>query len=217
MKRLALLVLLLAVSSVFAQTAEKKETAAAFAAKVSIVGKIEVKTIPAMTAATVMEKATAFAPKEGYKEGMAGAEQAWTAMLPAGYETLGAWMKSGGTPTGPSFAIYYEDPEKTPAKDLTVKVGFPTVKGAKGTELVKVEDMPEQQAAVVKFTGPYEASMEIYVNLYKWIGENGYEVAGPLCEFYVKGPGDKVQPAEYLTEIHVPVKKAVEEKKDQKK
>jgi effector-binding domain-containing protein len=218
MKRLVALVLLLSVTTLFAQTAEKKEMPAPAKAKSVVVGEITVKTIPAMTAATVMEKAADFAPKEGYKAGMEGAGQAFAAMPTDGFKKLGDWIKGGGMPTGPAFGTYYEDPSKTPAKDLTAKFGFPTMKDSKGNDIVKIEQIPETQAAVVQFSGPYEGSGEVYGALMKWIPEHGFQYAGPPTEVYLKGVHDKVPPAEYLTEIRFPVTKieapkAADEKK----
>jgi effector-binding domain-containing protein len=217
MKRLVALVLLLSVTTLFAQTGEKKEMPAAPMAKTAMKGEIAVKTISAMTAATVLEKASDYMPKEGYKEGMEGAEQAWMKMVPDGFEKLGAWMKAGGVPTGPAFAIYYEDPSKTPAKDLTCTVGFPVAKDAKGNDNVKVEEIPGGDMAAVQFTGPYEGSGEIYDALMKWIPEHGYRFDGPPREIYLKSEHDKVPPAEFLTEVQFPVKKAEAPKTDEGK
>ncbi|HEY3293842.1 MAG TPA: GyrI-like domain-containing protein [bacterium] len=209
MRRLLVgVVLLLSAAMVLAQTGEKKAMPAAPKAKTAMVGEISVKTIPAMTAVTVMEKATDHAPKDGYKTGMEGAEQAWKVMMPDAYGKLGAWMAAGGKPTGPSFGIYFEDPTKVAAKDLTCKVGFPTTKDAKVTDAVKLEEFPEMQAAVVQFAGPYEGSMDVYGALMKWIPEHGYQFAGPPMEIYLKSEHDKVKPEEYLTEVRFPVTKA---------
>lgn len=213
MRRLLVVVLLLSVTAAFAQTGENqpakpKVHLKPMAAKSRMAGEITVKTVAAMTAATVMEKAADYVPKDGYTAGMDGAMQAWSAMLPDGYNKLGAWMKAGGKPIGPSFAIYFEDPSKTAAKDLTCKVGFPTTKDAKGTDAVKIEELPETQAAVTHYTGPYDGMGETYNALMKWIPDHGYEIAGPPTEVYLKSEHDKVKSADYLTEIHFPVKKA---------
>jgi effector-binding domain-containing protein len=42
-----------------------------------------------------------------------------------------------------------------------------------------------------------------------WIEGNGYRIAGPMRETYLRGPGpDQPDPATYVTEIQVPVEKA---------
>jgi effector-binding domain-containing protein len=212
MRRMLVFAVLLSAAVAFAQAgekkAEKKGMHAASMAKTTMAGEISVKTIPAMTAATVMEKATDFVPKDGYKPGMDGAMQAWTSMLPDAYDKLGAWMKAGGMPMGPSFAIYYEDPTKVAAKDLTCKVGFPTMKDAKVKDPVKLEEFPETQSAVVQVSGPYNGLGAIYDSLMKWIPAHGYDFAGPPVEVYIKSEHDKIKPADYFTEIRFPVKKA---------
>jgi effector-binding domain-containing protein len=207
------LAVLLTAAFCFAQTAETKapeakaEAAKPATAKTTIAGEITVKTLPAITAVTVMEKATDYAPKEGYKAGMEGAGEAYNAMMKQGMNKLMAWMKTGGKPLGPCFAFYYQDPEKSPAKDLTCKIGFPTAEDAKGSDPVKIEKLPVTTNAVLTYKGPYEGSAEPWIAISKWIPEHGYEIVGAPSEVYLKGPGDNVKPDEYITEIHYPVKK----------
>jgi effector-binding domain-containing protein len=220
-----ILTVIFATTLVFAQdvakpvapAAEKKAEAPKAMPKTAMVGEIAVKTIPMFTAATVMEKAVTFAPKDGYAAGMEGVGVAYQLMMKDGYEKLGAWMKGGGKPAGPSFGLFFEDPSKTPAKDLTCKVGFPCEKSAKATDAVVVEDFPEMKAAVVQYSGPYDGSMEIWDGLYKWIGEHHFEFSGAPFEIYIVGPGDNTDPAKYMTEIRVPVKPAEMKTEEPKK
>ena len=201
--------LMMGVSLVFAQISVQVEPQAQKPApRCEIVGKIEVKTFPAATVAGVMEKAADYLPEGGYAEGEAGMMVAYEKMMTGGFAKLMAWMAAGGQPMGPPFAIFYEDPEKTPAKDLTCKLAFPTAAGATATPLVVVEPMPEYTAALCTYKGPYEGSGEIWKICGKWVTDNGYVTAGAPIEVYLKSQGDKVPPSEYITEIRMPVKKA---------
>jgi len=196
----------------FAQTAETPaappKEAPAPPAKATVVGEITAKTIPAMTAACVMEKAADHVPEGGYAEGEKGMMQAYESMMNKGFEKLGAWMKAGGVPMGPCFAFYYEDPMKTAPKDLTCKLGFPTAADAKAEAPVVIEQIPEMLCVVAQYKGPYESSAEPWNAADKWATDNGYVGAGAPMEVYLVGPGEKVTPDQYLTEIRIPVKKA---------
>lgn len=56
--------------------------------------------------------------------------------------------------------------------------------------------------------GPYERIGEAYNAVMTWLEPNGYHIAGPVREVYLRGPGDTENPEEYVTEIQVPVEKA---------
>jgi effector-binding domain-containing protein len=180
----------------------------AVAPQCEMVGKIEVKTFPACTVAAVMEKAADHIPEGGYPAGPQGMSLAYEKMMSDGFAKLGVWMGAGGKPTGPAFAVYYGDMEKMPAKDLTCKVAFPTVSGATATAPVMIEHMPEYTALVCTYKGPYEGSGDIWKAALQWVTDNGYVPDGAPMEVFLKSQGDKVPPAEYITEIRMPVKKA---------
>lgn len=68
-------------------------------------------------------------------------------------------------------------------------------------------DGAETVAAVVR-QGPYDDFTPAYNALMRWIEENGYVIAGPNREIYLQGPEAGVDPADYITEIQFPVRKA---------
>jgi effector-binding domain-containing protein len=181
-----------------------------------MVGEITVATIPAMNGATVMERAADFIPKEGAKPGPEGMSEACSKMMNDGFGKLTTWMTAGGKPVGPPLAIYFEDPAKTPVKDLTCKVVFPTTPDAKGSDVVKIEAFPETEVAKVQYSGPYEQSKHVWTAVDAWIAKHRYAPNGPPMEVYLKGPNETQKPEEYLTEIRVPVKKVEMPKPPQK-
>jgi effector-binding domain-containing protein len=218
MKKTLTLILVLMVAAAFTFAAdEKAPVAPAQPGKATMKGEIKWMRLPAMICGTVMEKASDYTPKDGYKPGPEGTSQAYGSMMMKGFEKLGTWQGANKVKaTGPHFAIFYEDPMSTPAEKLTCKVGVPVTKAAEGSDVVKIETVPAQEAAVVQYLGPYDGSMEIWMALGKWVKERGYVPAGPPMEMYLKGPKDTQKPEEYLTEIRQPVKKA-ETKPEEKK
>ena len=217
MRRLILIAVLVMLGGVFA-CAMAEETSTPPAPPVpdstssevhaEMLGTINVTILPPIKVISVKEKAADFEPDTGYAAGMAGSGMAYQSMMTDGFGKLFQWMQAGNHPTGPAMAAFYEDPEKTAAKDLTCKVMFPVGADAKATGDLMIEDLPEMQAAVVQYKGPYEGATDVWNAVGKWITDNGYESAGAPMEVYLKSQGDNVPPSEYLTEIRWPVKKA---------
>lgn len=113
----------------------------------------------------------------------------------------------GGRPAGPPFAIYH-DPEFR-ERDADVEVAAPLATPLPGSEHVSVRELPgiEQMACAV-YKGAYENIGEAYNALLSWIGSNGYRMAGPCREVYLRGPESGPDSSSYVTEIQVPVEKA---------
>ena len=102
---------------------------------------------------------------------------------------------------GECMAIYHDrefDPENS---DIELALGV-----ADKTKADKI--IPGAQCAAVTHIGAYSKLSEAYGYITKWIGENGYEIAAPPYEIYVKSHFDKIPPEEWETRIFFPVKKA---------
>jgi effector-binding domain-containing protein len=72
---------------------------------------------------------------------------------------------------------------------------------------VKVYQLPGATVASLVHRGPYGAIDQAYAALMGWIETNGYRLAGPDREIYLKGGTDPNDPS-YVTEIQQPVEKA---------
>lgn len=110
---------------------------------------------------------------------------------------------------GPTMAIYHDSEYKE--KDPDVEAAVPVAGNVTGSEKVKIQNLPEvEQMASVIHRGPYENIHLAYQALMSWVESNGYQIAGPDREIYIKGPGQilKGNPKDYITEIQMPVKKA---------
>ena len=65
--------------------------------------------------------------------------------------------------------------------------------------------LPAMTVAWTLHVGPYEDLTVAYSAITDWIQGIGLEAAGPVQERYLNGPGDDVTPAEYRTEVEIPV------------
>jgi effector-binding domain-containing protein len=111
--------------------------------------------------------------------------------------------------TGPAMAIYYDHEYRE--KGVDVEVAVPVAGNVTGTQKVTIGQLPGvEQAACLIHKGPYDKFHLAYKALMAWVEANKYQIIGPNREIYLKGPGRfiKGNPAEYITEIQLPVKKA---------
>jgi len=75
-----------------------------------------------------------------------------------------------------------------------------------GTERVKVYELSSMQVAAVVHQGDFKDFTQGHAALLEWIDTNGYRIAGPYREIYIKH--DKANLSDTTTEIQFPVEKA---------
>ena len=127
------------------------------------------------------------------------------------FGTLFGWVvQKGYTPAGPPMGIYFNSPEMVPADELLWELQCPLSADvspiepdASGCGVKRVE---EAEVASVMHKGSYEEMGRVYGELFAWITQNGYDVAGPSEEVYFKDPAE-TPPEELLTEVRFPVKR----------
>jgi effector-binding domain-containing protein len=108
---------------------------------------------------------------------------------------------------GPPIAVYHD--MEYMEKDVDIELVVPITGSLPATDRVKVGDLPAvEQAACMIHQGPYETIGESYKMLMAWAEANGYQVAGPDREIYLKGPEEEGRsPQDYITELQLPVAK----------
>jgi len=110
-------------------------------------------------------------------------------------------------PVSPCLSLYHDDEYKE--QDWDIEVCEPIDGDLQGTERVKVRELAGADTmACVVYHGPFVTIGEAYDALLKWIGENGYHVAGPGREVYLQPAegGDQNDP-NIVTEVQFPVEK----------
>ena len=107
----------------------------------------------------------------------------------------------GVDPAGPPFVIYHAFGPAGMDAEVCVPVAS-TVSAAGGVE---GRILPAMTVARTLHVGPYEDLGGAYDAVTDWIRGRGFELAGPMRERYLNGPGDNITPAEYQTEVEIPV------------
>jgi effector-binding domain-containing protein len=110
-------------------------------------------------------------------------------------------------PAGPPLMLIH-DPEYK-EKDVDVEIGVPIAKAVKGSDRVKVYELPAApEAACTVYKGAYSGINAGYQALLIWCEANGYQPLTPCREVYFTSPNDLEDQSKNVTEIQFPVKKA---------
>ena len=118
-------------------------------------------------------------------------------------------MRKGYTIVGMPIGVFIDMPGQAPKDEQLWEVRFPIDSGAApgtvdehGMGIKRVEGF---QFAHAVHIGPLnEIRMTIH-RVISWIGDNGYEIAGPLEEVYLTDPAG-AEPHELVTEVGFPVR-----------
>ena len=134
--------------------------------------------------------------------------------IPA-YNTVGSLYPKVSAALGPAMdsvlygvALWHSTEFKE--SDVDAEAGFYLKEKTPAVDGVSVHQLPETTVASAMHNGSYQQLPEAYDGLLRWVAENGYQVAGPICELYLKISMPVRQDDEsYVTEIQVPVRKRV--------
>ena len=78
----------------------------------------------------------------------------------------------------------------------------------KDSEIIQFKKIPAVETAIcMKHFGPYERLYQSYVELFKYIEQQGYKVIGVPRANYIDGIWNQEDPEKWLTMIQVPVEK----------
>lgn len=103
------------------------------------------------------------------------------------------------------FNIYHDGEYKE--EDIDVEICEAVLEARQESDRVKfrtVDKVP--QAACLIHRGPYSELGKSYNRLYEWISQQGRSADGPPRESYIDGIWNKEDPADWVTEIQVPLK-----------
>jgi effector-binding domain-containing protein len=116
-------------------------------------------------------------------------------------DLLGRLRVLGVSPSGPPFVIYHD----FGADGIDAEVSVPVGEGLFAAGRIESRVLPAMTVARTVHVGPYEKLGDAYTAVWSWIRGHDFEVAGPVQERYLNGPGDRVTPSEYRTEIEMPI------------
>jgi AraC family transcriptional regulator len=113
----------------------------------------------------------------------------------------------GGMP----FGVYWNSPASTPIEQLKWDVGFTLPPGAAPKPPLAIKKWEFTTTASLEYRGVFGGTEmdQAYGRIFKWIGENGYQPAGPMMEVFLNVPSPDESGVLYgAVEIIVPIRKA---------
>jgi effector-binding domain-containing protein len=107
----------------------------------------------------------------------------------------------GLPPAGHPFVIYHA----FGPSEMDAEVCVPVARPATARGRIQSRELPAATVVRTLHVGPYDELGAAYRALTDWIERNGFEAAGPVQERYLNGPGEGVGPADFRTEVEIPV------------
>ena len=117
----------------------------------------------------------------------------------------------------PPMTIYHDQDYRE--KDIDAEVVLPLKFAIDGSEEMQVIELPQlKTVACIVHTGDYATIYQAYNALLEWIEANGYRMAGPVREVYLRYTADGLgfdlpptylakDPNSFVTELQLPVEK----------
>lgn len=103
------------------------------------------------------------------------------------------------------FSIFHDGTYKE--SDIDVEICEAVIEASQDSDGVAYKEIAAvPQAACLLHKGPYSTIGNTYAKAMRWIQDNGYEMSDNPRESYLDGIWNKEDPAEWLTEIQVPVR-----------
>ncbi len=149
---------------------------------------IELRTLPPRIVASVRDVIPHFAD-EG---------QLWERLM-AGLTEAGATPAHGE----PSYSVFHDHDPKEPGVD--VEVQLTVTRSFKGSDTVQCVSVPRTQVALGTLYGPYDRIGHVVEEVARWVETHGHRFAGEMTNIYLVGPESGRPPAEWVTEVCLPV------------
>ncbi len=109
---------------------------------------------------------------------------------------------------GGAMVLLHEDPKTIDLQRALYEVCIPIYGKVKGHAEIKDKELEKAAFASITHSGPLEKLPEAYQAILKWVEENGYRIAGPVREVYLRGIGDAAGGLpEVAVEVLLPVRK----------
>jgi DNA-binding transcriptional MerR regulator len=123
---------------------------------------------------------------------------------PAYQDVYNYIREQGAKDTGPCFTLWHSPSDVYENEDVEAIV--PVDRPLKGTEHVKVYELPSTQVAAVVHQGNFEDFTQSHAAILEWIDANGYQIVGPYREIYIRH--EKGELSDSTTEVQFAVEKA---------
>ncbi len=115
-----------------------------------------------------------------------------------------ALTDQGLEPSGPPFALYYDDPAKVPTEQLRARACFPVAARVKTSAPLAYDLLPGTTVVYAFVGGAYPEVPRAYPGLYAYLDRMHWREAGPIREVYLINPATVKSFDELVTEVQIP-------------
>ena len=116
-------------------------------------------------------------------------------------ELFGHLGRLGVQPAGAPLVLYHAFGPDGVDADVCVPVAGPVPASGR----IEIHVLPPVTCVRTLHVGPYDALSGAYAALTDWIDDHGFRPDGPVRERYLNGPGEATDPADFRTDIEMPV------------
>lgn len=131
-----------------------------------------------------------------------GPYQGTGSLLPEVHRLL---AREGVRPSGPPFALYYDDPSSGPAESLRSRACVPVESWTQPSTPLQVDTLPSRTVAYAVASGPYPNVPTVYSGIFSYMEKLNWTLAGPIREIYLIPPSEVDDYSQLLCEVQVPV------------
>lgn len=107
-------------------------------------------------------------------------------------------------PDGAPFALFYDDPGRTPAAELRARVCLPVADRPSSSGSLRFDLLPRAMVVYARVRGAYPEVAQSYPALFRYLSGLGWRPGGPVREVYLVNPADVAQYEDLLTEVQIP-------------
>ena len=122
-------------------------------------------------------------------------------MHPAIEELLAAIRAAGAQPAGPLYTHHLT----TSSTEFDFEVGFPVSGPIAPSGRVKMSGLPAARVVRTIYRGPYEDLFGAWSEFSEWMKRAQHKGTGQIWERYVVGPESGPDPAQWQTELNIPL------------
>ncbi|MCC6406395.1 MAG: GyrI-like domain-containing protein [Planctomycetes bacterium] len=115
-----------------------------------------------------------------------------------------ALREQGIEPSGPPFALYFDDPAEVPTEQLRARACFPVDSRVDVREPLACDLLPGTTVVYAYVAGPYPEVPRAYPGIFAFLERMRWREAGPIREIYWVHPGTVKDWSELVTEVQVP-------------
>lgn len=107
-------------------------------------------------------------------------------------------------PSGPPFALYYDDPGSVPADALRARACFPVDAVTAPTGRLQYDVLESTTVVYAFVSGPYPEVPRAYPGIYEYMRSLSWSENGPIRESYLVDPSLVTDWSQLVTEVQIP-------------